>query len=142
MERVKPLLRRLQDFLKNRSDAGLEIMDCGVWTIAIRKGPRSLLPKLPTLENAKELLDHLRPTWTFIKDIYRIAPRQLIIYVLLKGWMSLDGGLSLYISGRLTNAVGCNSLLILLFTSYSSYRLSTFYKATETRAGEIFFTHF
>lgn len=142
MGRVKPLLRRLQDFLKNRSDAGLEIMDCGVWTIDIRRGPRSLLPKLPTLENAKELLDHLLPTWTFIKDIYRIAPRQLMIYVLLKGWMSVDGGLSLYISGRLTNPVGCYSLLIPLFASYFSYRLLTFYKATETRAEETFYTHF
>lgn len=104
---------RYLEYLTGRTAVRLYTVQFGVWTLAIREKPSSFTLSLPSLEDAKRLLRRFSPTWTFVKDIYRIAPRQFAVYVLHKGWMSLEGGLSLYISGRLMSSVRAIFLAII-----------------------------
>lgn len=106
---------RYLEYLTGRTAVRLYTVQFGVWTLAIREKPSSFTMSLPSLEDAKRLLRRFSPTWTFVKDIYRIAPRQFAVYALYKGWMSLEIGLSLYISGRLKSSVRVISLLLLIF---------------------------
>lgn len=110
MGKDAPFLRYLE-YMAGRTAIRLYTVQFGVWKLAVREKPRSFKPSLPSLEDAKQLLRQFSPTWTFVKDIYRIAPQQFTIYVLHKGWTSLDGGLSLYISGRLMSAVSAQVLI-------------------------------
>ena len=106
MDDVKknPFLRYLE-YLTGRTQVRLYTVQFGVWSIAIRKEPHSFVPSFPNLKDAKRFIHHLGPAWMFVRDIYRIAPRQFLVYVLHRGWLSIDGGLTLYVSGKLTEAV-------------------------------------
>lgn len=70
---------RYLEYLTGRTAVRLYTVQFGVWTLAIREKPRSFAPSLPSLEDAKHLLRRFSPTWTFVKDIYRIAPRQFTV---------------------------------------------------------------
>ena len=93
MDDVKknPFLRYLE-YLTGRTQVRLYTVQFGVWSIAIRKEPPSFVPSFPNLKDAKRFIHHLGPAWMFVRDVYRIAPRQFLVYVLHRGWLSIDGG--------------------------------------------------
>ena len=98
-------LERYLAYLGRRPVARLVTVQVGVWEVVYKEEYKSLLPSLPTKDDFKNAIGLLPPVFQFLRDIYSLAPRQMIVYVLDSGLDGLESGIALYLRGSLLNAV-------------------------------------
>ena len=98
-------LERYLAYLGRRPVTRLVTVQVGVWEVVYKEEYKSLLPSLPTKDGFKNAIGLLPPVFRFLRDIYSLAPRQMILYILDSGLDSLESGIALYLRGSLLNAV-------------------------------------
>jgi len=79
--------------------------DIGVWRVFYQDTPWGLFPGAETARRLKEVLQALPLLWTFIKDVWTMAPGYLILWGLSSVWEAVEGALSLWVTAQLLQTV-------------------------------------
>lgn len=82
-------------------DMRIRMMDIGVWRVFYQDKPWSFLPGYETVRKFKEIGEGVPYLWRFMKEIWRIAPLQLILWSLMNIWESFQAALSLWVTAQL-----------------------------------------
>ena len=84
----------------------------GVWEMALLSEPTILqclrkfqAPLKPSFSFVDSIFQDIPQAVHFFTEVYHIAPRQFIVYMLGRLWSSAEGGLSLYLTSSLLELV-------------------------------------
>ena len=104
---------------KEKQGLRLEKHKLGIWEIVILSRPpflrRIFKHKLPSVQSINDLAgDFYRYVFHAVQlyiDVYRIAPRPLVVYGMKNLWDSAESGISLYCTSYILETVSIKSLI-------------------------------
>jgi hypothetical protein len=94
-----------EENMADESQSTIRKMDVGVWRLFYLSSTWEFMPGAETLRKLREIGKNMSYVGRFLKDLWGIAPRYLVLWFFLELWSSMQNAASLWVKARMLQTV-------------------------------------